>query len=365
MIRDMICNVGSLLYMGKKKPYIGKPKRILVFRMGAIGDVLMTTPAVRLLRERFPDARIDYLVGDWAKAVLKGNDEIDEIISFDDLIIFRKRLSGIHGLIRKVRKRRYDMCIILERDYRFNVLASLFRIPLRIGFDRFGEGFANNYNIPYRADMYELEYNLKISEVIGGKVKSRKMRMTYSDEDAVFADRLLKGIKGKLVGVAPGGAKNPGDEASIKRWPTDSYISLIKGLKNSEVVLMGGPDDRDISDEITTKVRRRITDATGKASLQQTAALMSRCDVVVTHDSGPMHIAGAVCKSVVALFGPTPHYRFAPENAQVLRVKGKGCPCYDAWGHYADCKTACMSSISVDEVHEAVQNILVGGKNEG
>ena len=327
-------------------------KNILIIRAGMLGDVLMTTPLVHAIRKRYPQAKICYLVGDWSKEILKGNKDIDLIITFDDSIIFEKRLFKVLALIRRLRKERFDLCFILDKSYLWNIFAFLAGAKERIGFNRGKEGFLNTKNIDFSASKYELDYYLDIAKLIGIEEET-DMNIELSGEDKKFAE---KKIKEGTIGIAAGGADNPGQSFTLKRWPLEKYIALIKKL-NKDTALFGGKGDIKVSKEIDNKTD--ATNLTGKLTIQQTAACIKRCSLFIAHDSGLMHLAAAVKTPVIALFGPTPAKRFAPKHSVVIKSHLRCSPCYDIYGNYKRCEKAkCMESISVGEVESAIHKVL-------
>jgi len=355
MIRKIICFLGKIFFIFKERKIRCKPKNILVIRSGAIGDVLMITPFLKAIRKKFPRAKINYLVGEWSKSILEDNKNINKIIPFDDNIVYKKKLFKIIRLIKKIRKEKYDLCFVMDKSYHWGIFAILCGIKNRIGFDRAGEGFANNINISFDGSKYELDYNLELAKKVGANTEDQKMEINTNKKDLIFADNLIKknNIKGKIIGIAPGGAKNPGQNMFIKRWPLEKYIQLIEKInKNNNIILFGGPGDKEIGEKIESKIEsKNLYSVIGKTSLKQAAALIKKCNLFITHDSGLMHLAAATGIKLIALFGPTPSKRFAPKNAVLIESKLKGCPCYDIYGNYNQkIGTECMDYIKVEDV---------------
>ena len=334
--------------------------KILLFRSGGIGDVLLSTPLIRVLKKQYPDASISYLCGRWSAGVLENNPHVSEVIPVDDSVFFRffSRLRLI-PLIFKIRKKRFDMVFILDKSWHFGLLARFFGIPVRVGFDRYGEGKWNTKNAQYTGESYEGDMYLQLAQAIGISVpKKYSLEMFSSKDERKNVERFLreKGLAGKeLIGIAPGGAVNPGQKALFKRWPLESYRELISQLQKKKRVFLifGGKNDEKVAEALT---HSGLIDCTG-FSFGETYELMKRCRVVVTHDSGPLHIAAASGTKVIALFGPTPAKRFAPKNAVVIESDVKGCPCYDVYGRFGDRAGACMSRISISSVLQAFLGI--------
>ncbi len=328
--------------------------KILIIRSGAIGDVLMTTPLVKGIRKKFPKAHISYLTGRWSKGVLEGNKRIDELIVFDDDIIVRKNLFGFLDLIKKIKGKKFDLCIVLDKSYLWSLFAYFCGIPKRYGFSRNWGSFFNTKSVKFDGSKYELEYNLDVGKLLGIDAKDKKMELFLGKDDLRFADDFVKRNRLKnIIGIGAGGARNPGQDMAAKRWPKKKYAELINKLTQKyDIILFGGPGDREINDDIakSVKIKNNVVNLTGK-SLKQSAALINKCGYFITHDSGLMHIASTTKTRLIAIFGPTQAERFAPRNAVVIKSKADCSPCYDIYGSFRKCKEhMCMESIDAGEV---------------
>ncbi len=334
--------------------------KILIFRSGAIGDVLMTTPLVRAVRNRYPQAEITYLTGNWSKEAIRGNCNIDNLITFDDSIIFRKKIWKLINLVRKVRKEKFDLAFVLDKSKWFGLLVRLAQVKDRIGFDREGEGKYNTKSVSFDASRHEIDYYLDIGKMAGAKPVGRGMELQIPREDVLYVKQFLKNnkIRGKIVGIAAGGASNPGQELLEKRWPWEKYKQLCEKMiaeLGCTIVLFGGEGDMDISRSIK-EGNDRIIDVTGSMTIKQSAALMSKCDLFVTHDSGPMHMAAASGTKVIALFGPTDPRRFLPEGALLIQSSASRLN-ESRVGTYVPGNDS-MNKISVEKVLKEAMNTL-------
>jgi lipopolysaccharide heptosyltransferase II len=330
-------------------------KNILIIRSGAVGDLIMATPLIKNIREDFPSSKISFLVGKWSKNVLNNNPNIDEIIEFEDEIIAKKKIFNVLALVSRLRRKKFDSCFILDKSWMWNLFAFLCGIKKRIGFSRGNEGAWNSVSVQFDGSKHEIEYNLELIKKIGANAKYYQPELYATKEDKEFASSFVKRISKKIeriIGICPGGASNPGQVAFIKRWPVEKYIELANEL-NSLILVFGGKEDKSIAEHIITNSKNKnIYDATG-ISLQQTKEIMEKCDFIVSHDSGGMHIASTTRAKLVALFGPTPPNRLCPKNA--ILVQAKCAPCYGIYGKYKEgCDKDCMNSISVEEVKKKI-----------
>ncbi len=358
------------LMINSKSLKIKNPGKILVIRSGAIGDVIMTTPFLTNLRLAYPNASISYLVGDWSKSVLDNNPNVDEILSFNDEIITKKKLVKVLKLAKNLRKKQFDLCFILDKSWMWGLFAKVAGIKLRIGFSRGNEGRFHTLSIPFDGSKNEIDYNLKLLKKIGVKIKQVSPSLYSTSQDKIYAKKFIgshskllkplnRKIRKKIVGIAPGGASNPGQIAAIKRWPLDKYIDLLNLLqtkKEIRVLILGSKDENMLANQILSLTKnKQILNATA-FTIQQTKELMELCDVIVTHDSGALHIASTTHSKIIALFGPTPSKRFAPKKSIVLKSK-KG-PYYDIYGKFNNANQDCMVYLSAKEVEKMVSKYL-------
>jgi len=214
----------------KKEPDLSKVKKICIFKTGAIGDVLMTTPLIRWLCARFPKAQIDYWVGKWSAPVLANNPHIDKVIAFDEKAIFSKNPIALHQLSQRIRKSNYDLMFVLDFSYLANLFAARCKVPVRIGFNRKGEGFPNTMNAPYGQRRHDIESYLGIAKLVKARPsENTHMEIFFTPAEERFAKAFFKKhklIPSKTVAMAPGGAKNPGMTLNIKRWPAERFAPV-------------------------------------------------------------------------------------------------------------------------------------------
>ena len=307
-------------------------KKVLFFKLGAIGDTLMTTPLVRQVRKNFKNVQIDYLIGKTSAPVLENNSNISNIITFDEMIFVKKKIFEWIKLIKLIKEKKYDLIFVLDKHRIFNLTAKLFRIKRRVGFDRLGkEGIFLTDKVYYGKIRHEIYCYLDLAKEIGLKVnyKDTKMDIFLSDKDKRFANEFWKKHKlndKKVIAVCPGGSKNYADSRMIKRIPLNVLIKVIKSLiiKKIKVVLIGGQTDKELEEDLLEKglsknkkdnlknTKEYVVSAIGKITLKQSAAILEKCNIVICNDSGPMHLAASVNKNIIAIFGPTNPTKFAP-----------------------------------------------------
>ncbi len=335
-------------------------KKILFFKLGAIGDTLMTTPLLRQVRKNFPDAQINYLIGGHSAGVLEGNKNLDNVTSFDESIFVKKKLLQWLKLIRKIKKEKYDIVFVLDKHWIFNLTVFLAGIPVRVGFDRLGkEGMFLNKKVYYDQTKHDISYYLDLAKALGLKIKydDTQMDIFISKYDTDWVNVFWKKNKlGKnVIGIAPGGAINPGQTLFAKRWPTEKFAQLCQILSRKyQILLIGGKDDTEAAEFIAKQ--SKVINAIGKSNLKQSAALIKKCKIFICNDSGPMHLASAAgIAKIISLFGPTDPGVLAPIGKRHKYIWHAKSPSYDIYGKLKFNQENDISRISINEVLECIK----------
>lgn len=318
----MIRRVLQRITIRKRKAPALQPKRICVFKIGAMGDVLMSTPMVHALRQRFPRARIDYWTGEAAAPVLQGNHDLDRIIPFPDQTFLKKRVDLAIRLARRIAAQQYDLMLVLDKHWSLGVFGKLCGVPVRIGFDREGEGFAHTVAVPYGARKHEVDFYLDLAYAPGApKVRQPKLELVIGKQDLAFARRFFRQHRldpKKTIAIAPAGAKNPGQDMVIRRWPAERFAAVAQALAQDgwQILLIGrSPGDDHVLPTMLGAVPDAVN-AIGTFTLRQSAALMKLSRMLICNDSGPMHFAAAVGTPTVSIFGATDPIRKAPRGTK-------------------------------------------------
>ena len=285
--------------------------RILLFKTGPLGDVLMTTPAVRQLRKQYPDARIDYMVGTGCLAILQQNPYLDNVIPFDATAFFEHRIKDMWSAVKLMRG--YDMAFIFDKHWIFPLAAWLARIPCRIGFQRDAPSrlFLNN-SVLYGPIRHETLYYLDLIKKTGVDIDEDDLQLdlhirekTQQRMDRMLSKRRLE----HFVCCINSGGNNPGERGHVRRLPDSIFKRLVAELATAHnVVLIGGKQDHKYYE----RLHLPATDLAGTLSIEESAAVMRRAQRIYTTDCGPMHIAAAVNRHITAYFGPTNPARKAP-----------------------------------------------------
>ena len=327
-------------------------RSILVIKLRAIGDVLLSTVVLPNLRDAFSSARIDFLTEPPSVEVLRGNPFVDEVLVFDSSV-----MSG-PGLIRMVRRRRYDMVIDLFGNPRTALVTRLSRARYRVGYRFRQRAYAYNIVVePRGGQVHNTQFNLDALEAIGVPVVDRSVQFRLSAEDEAYIDRFVgKEFRpGELIA-----GLNMGGGWYTKRWGLERYAALADRLSTeleARIVLLWGPGQRADAERVQAlmNVSAVIPPAT---SLKQLGAMIRRCRFVVSNDSGPMHIAAAVGTPVLGIFGPTNPALQGPYGSQHMTVRKEGLECLGCNLTKCPIGNICMVELSVDEVMQSVRALL-------
>ncbi|MGA9769421.1 MAG: lipopolysaccharide heptosyltransferase II [Blastocatellia bacterium] len=345
--------------------------RILVFAYHGLGNFIMYTPALRLLRERYPKARIDLQVGNstGCEEVLAGASLFDNVYNI-------RYAAGFGAWIkraREIRATRYDLTIneFHSHSWPLALLVAASGAPYRLGhvtspgwsarFSRYS--FIFNMPVLMREDEHEIERYLDLVREAGaGKIELDEARtlIHLTNEDREFAKRFLDGSRAdRIIGVQPG--------TSIamrwKQWPVERYRVVIERLlrdhPDSQIVLFGSPGEAEMIGDLARGLGSRVCVAAGKTTVKQVAALIERCDALICNDSGLMHVSVAVGTPVVAIYGPTDINRTAPLGPlhKIIRHEMPCSPCFKLEGDgqvHTCAHHDCLMTITPDEVYQVI-----------
>jgi len=329
--------------------------RILLIKPGAIGDLLQLSPVVRALRKKIAPARITLLVGDQASVDLfRHNPSVDEVLVYERRGAHRSWRAFL-GLRRDLRRRRFDLIVNFQRSNPKAWLLATAAFPARVLV----------YHKARRRTVHAVENHLEAVAPLGidPRTADHRLELFLGDEEEQWADALLAGEG--LVG-RPLAALNVGASHLVNRWPVGHFAALAQRLHTElgcGVLLVGGPQDRELGQAARANGAVPMVDLVGRTTLLQLGAVLKRCAVAVSGDTGPMHLATAVGTRVVALFGAADPERTGPvgDGHRVLQAAGVPCvPCRSRTCRHVRF-LECMERISVDDVFSAVADVLGAG----
>ncbi|WP_447979702.1 lipopolysaccharide heptosyltransferase II [Candidatus Nitrospira bockiana] len=332
--------------------------RILIIKPSSLGDIVHALPVLHALRVRYPSARIDWLVKrEWA-GVLERAEGLDRMWPVD------RGLKAWLSVVPALRAAQYDLVLDLQGLFRSGVMAWLTGCRERIGFANGREGsrlfYRRRVAVP-TADMHAVDRYLLLAAAVGaGHEGKPEFRLRPTAEDREEVGRLLRraGLKTGTDWIA----MNVSARWETKQWPAGDFADAADRLQSEglgQVLMIGGPGDRRASETVVNTMRTPVIDLTGHVPLTLLPCLLGEASVLLTNDSGPMHIAAAMGTPVVALFGPTSPVRTGPYGeGHVVMAAGVACsPCFSRVCRNA-VRLECLHRIRPEQVVDAVRRRL-------
>lgn len=339
---------------------VKEEKKILIMKLGALGDVILAGPSLRMLRKKFPEAHLSLLVDSRFSPIVSGCPYLNEVLPFDR----GKGRSWIWlaRLAKRLRREAFDISIDLQNTKRTHLVAFFAGIPNRYGFRRGVFGWLLNHpDLTFRTPDSPIRHQFRILSRVGINRFEEKLELWPDSESEaeILGWFQEKGIspEEKIVGLAIGSSPR----WPTKRWPIEYFRSLAERLTQElgcRIVLIGSGKDQALAREFTRDTKR-ILNGVGKTSVGELVSLIKHLGVLVTGDTAPLHIASALDVPTVALFGPTdPRRHLVAGNGTTVLMRRLPCqPCYKGTCHYSE-PLACLKRIGVDEVFQAVQKHL-------
>jgi len=349
-------------------------KSMLIRGVNWIGDCVMTLPALRALRKALPESRISLLVKPWVSPLFEKDPGIDEIIIYAD------EYRGIIGklkLSKTLNKKAFCSAILFQNAFDAALITFLAGIKERVGYNRDGRGFLLTTPVSVTKNgnkIHQIYYYLKLLEHVGIKAGYSDPYIYLTLEERLSARKLFTNAQRPILGINPGATYG-----LAKRWLPERFAEVANWFMkdtHGSVVIFGGQSEVDIADEIYKKVNPEFRSASGgpnsmlniagKTSLRELISLISECDVFVTNDSGPLHIAYAVGTPLVAIFGSTDPQLTGPPpemsasgggESNVVITPDLSCsPCFERTCKSNDMR--CMYAITSDDVYLGLKKIL-------
>ncbi len=335
--------------------------RILISVPNWLGDVIFTTPAIRAIRKRFPNAYISCWMVPRTREVLANNPNVDEIIMFDERGWYRD-IPGFLRFFFSIYNRFFDLGILFHRSFTRALIMRMANIPIVVG-ERTGKRstfrvLTNPVDVD-KDNMHRVDYYLKIIKELGIEADGYQYDFYFTKDDERYVDSLLDYLKVfKNFAVL-----NIGGNWDYKRWPLENFARLADRIVSElgwDVLLSGSLKDIWSCQQLVdmASYKDRIFIVAGKTSLSQLAVLFKRARVVVSNDSGPLHIAAAVTSNVIGIFGPTSPWitgltgELSTNN--IWLAEGCGVPCY-----VSECNRDlyCMRAVSPQTVFDKIISV--------
>ena len=341
-------------------------ERIVVRGTNWVGDAVMTIPALRQLRRLFPDAHITLATRAWAEGLFADSDFLDDLQVHEG--------SGLRSVVQQVRqwrKRNFDLAVLLPNSLETALVASLARVPLRIGYATDGRQALLTHPLAlpeWRESKHEVFYYLKIvAELEWLAMQEQSFLATQPDGSLEVSEARkstardflrARGVRegNLLVALCPGSINS-----RAKRWPAERYAALADRLINelgAQVLLVGANAEAGVSQEVSGQMRNQPLILTGQTDLAELVATLSLVDLLVTNDTGPEHIASALGRPTLVIFGPTNPLTTRPFSplGEIVRKPPYCAPCM-----LRDCPIdhRCMTAITPADVFERARTLLI------
>lgn len=343
------------------------PARILLLRLERIGDLLMTLPALADVRAAAPHAEIDLVVGSWNAELAQGIASVSRVITVDPVWLAREA-SGLSlpELLRQARgwrARRYDLALNFEPDIRSNLMLAAAGARWTAGYASGGGGALLDQALDFNPAEHTADNARRLVATVFERNPGATPNALLQIPDASTreAERLLEGRARPIVAMHVAGGR------PVKQWNIDRFASVARALverRGATILLTGGPGDAALVAHVRAQLpAAQVIDASTITNLLTTAALLERSDVVVTGDTGPMHLAHAVQAPIVAVFGPSDPRRYAPRGPRdrIVRVDLPCAPCNRIRLPPARCTGVtpdCLALVTADRVLDTVERVL-------
>jgi ADP-heptose:LPS heptosyltransferase len=357
----------ALLRPFRRRRRPDSPQRILLLRLERIGDLLMALPAIADVRAAAPAADIDLVVGSWNADVARAIEPVARVQTLDANWLARDGEGrGMGPLVRAARqwtRTKYDLAVNFEPDIRSNILLAASGAAWTAGYQNGGGGALLDTALDYDARVHATENARRlVAAVLGTPQRPERPPVFVVPVSAhENASRLLSPADRPLIGVHAGGGRE------IKQWDSERFAEVARRLVatvDATIVLSGAAADRPLVDRVKQHLPpERVVDAAGRVDLLTLAAILERLDLLITGDTGPMHLAVAVGTPVVAVFGPSDPARYGPRGPydRVVRVDLPCAPCNRirlpparCVGHIPDC----LAFVTTDAVFTAARSVL-------
>jgi len=335
-------------------------KRILIVRTDRIGDVLLSTPVVKALRDAYPHAYIAMMVSPYARDIVEGSPYLDQVIIYDKEGKHRSWQRSI-VFARNLKKKRFSAAFILHPINRVHLITFFAGISRRIGFER-KLGVLLTDRIPHTKQLgekHELEYTLDVVRSLGIEPKDPRPFVPIKQESEKWVERLFaeEGIRsGDTLA-----AVHPGASCPSKIWPVGRFAEVADRLIEKykcRVLIVAGPKDTDKAKIVFGAMHHPAINLAGKTSVSQLASVLKRCRIFISNDSGPVHIASGVGTPVISLFGRSQKglspKRWGPVG-QRDKALHKYVGCIECLAHNCVKDFACLKAITVEDVLQAVE----------
>jgi lipopolysaccharide heptosyltransferase II len=326
----------------------------LIIDLARLGDVTLASPVIANLRNNHPKARIDFFVSRKSSSTVLHNPKLDNVFIVDTPTGgLLKQVREVQKIAKLIRANRYDVAFILHRSFGSVLMATIAGIPIRVGLNTEVRGFLLTHKTRLDRTRHRMDNNLALLELMGEKVTTRIPEYFPLDE---ISDIVRKAENFK--GSSPLVVINPNGVWETKRWHADKFRILVEQLirrYNVRIIVIGGKGDEQRG-EIVSQGNPEVLDLTSQTSVDDLYRICKMSQLVITNDSGPMHIAACADVPIIAIFGPTNPKRCGPRNGQnqIVTADVSCLKCY----RKTCSNLICMDKLEVDQVLKKAELFL-------
>jgi heptosyltransferase-2 len=335
-------------------------EKLLVIQTAFIGDAVLSLPMIEVLSRQYPDSVIDVVAIPGTKEIFLNSPFVNEVMVFEKRGK-HKSVAGILSFAGEINRKGYTKIFSPHKSFRTSLLVSLSGVKETYGFDTASLNCVYRNKIKYRKDYHEVRRDLDIikykSDDENWKIIPRIKRDNNAEEKAAS---LLKGIPGKIVAVAPGSVWE------TKKYPSESYIELIRLLASSgyNVALIGGKEDESLCQSIKDAVKGGVESFAGRLTLTESVFLLKKCNLLISNDSAPTHLSLMASIPVITIYCSTvPSFGFYPYHLNSISLSYTGLPCKPCGIHgLRKCPLGtfeCALKLAPQEVFEKAKAMLV------
>lgn len=317
----------------------------------------MTLPAVRTIRENFPTAKITVLAQPWVADIFTANPHVDKVILYHKKGRHRG-VSGMWRLSRELAQERFDLAILLQNAFEAALVTRFAGIPVVAGYNRDARRVLLTHSVsvtPEIRSQHQVYYYQHLLACLGLKCGENTLYLSLPEEDIRWADDFISKHSGPMLGLNPGAAYGP-----AKCWPAERYGEVARRVLTKfggTACVFGTAADNKAAETIAGIAGKSVVDLTGKTSLSRAMALIGRCKVFITNDSGLMHVAAAQNTPLVAIFGSTDQVATGPFSQRSVIVS-KSLPCSPCLKTHCPTNFECMNGITTEDVVQAAISLF-------
>jgi heptosyltransferase I len=332
-----------------------KFRKILVVKPSSLGDVVHSLPFLNSLKTRFPNAEVHWVIAKGLEGLLECHPMVDRltIINKDmwkKLSKATDTIKEVKRLFRDLRREQYDLAVDLQGLFRSGIITMATRAPVRIGFSEAREGSSLFYNVKVQGgkDVHAVERYMKIAGALGCNEKDILFPFPSCNSRMKNIEDITSGMKEYAVIV-------PGARWETKIWAAENFGRLASLLPLSSLVI-GSKSDANIAERVVRTSQGKAINLAGKTGLKELIEVMRHARIVISNDSGPMHIAAGFQVPVVAIFGPTSPVRTGPYGKGHIVIKSdlECAPCFKK--HCSSLR--CLQGITVDDVYKKTAGLF-------